>query len=188
VPQTDNEAALSQRVEYGMPGEEHAKSAVAQAVRAIAYGGLIAGVLDGAYAAIVYGWMRGHPPAMVFQFVASGLLGPTAFSAGWTAVLGLALHFVIAFGAATTYWLVALRWPALLKRPGLLGPFYGLAVFAFMRYVVVPLSAVPKQPSAKPIAFLIALLPHLVFIGPAIVIAANWSALRKRSGAEPSSN
>ena len=181
MPQTDNDVAANQTLEYRLPGASHGASATAQALRAIAYGGLTAGILDGVYAGIVYGWMRGVSSAKVFQFVASGLVGRYAFSADWTAILGVALHFTVAIGAAATYWLVALRFPALLKRPVLFGPLYGVAVFAVMRYVVVPLSAVPKQPPAKPMAFLIALLPHILFIGPAIVLAASWFGPSKTS-------
>lgn len=186
MPQTNREAAINPGVQYRTAPSR--PCAASQAFRAIAYGGLIAGVLDGAYAGIVFGTLRGQSPARVFQFVASGVLGRQAFTSEWSALLGLALHFTVALGAAATYWLVAMRWRTLLARPWLFGPLYGVAVFAFMRYVVVPLSATPKQPTATPLAFFIGLLPHVLFIGPAIVVAASRVAASGRTESRPSSH
>jgi hypothetical protein len=67
---------------------------------AIGWGGWIAGILD-----ITTAFIRGRRPVRLLQGIASGLLGPQAFQGGWgTAVLGLALHFFIAFSAAAVYY------------------------------------------------------------------------------------
>lgn len=57
---------------------------------------------------------------------------------GWTAsaAIGLGLHFFIACGAATTYFVGAVSSPRL-QRPMLCAPLFGLAVGAFMRHVVL---------------------------------------------------
>ena len=56
------------------------------------------------------------------------------------AALGLALHFVIATCAAATYLLASLKLPVLLRRPVLCGLLFGLAVWAFMYHVVLPIT------------------------------------------------
>ena len=65
----------------------------------IVRGGLTAGVLDAADAVIAYG-ILGTSPIQVLQYVASGLLGNTAFAGNAlpgvaNAGLGAALHFLM---------------------------------------------------------------------------------------------
>ena len=69
-------------------------------VRAIVAGGLAAGVLDAVDALVAYKLAYGMSPLVIYQFVASGLLGKAAYAGGAaTALLGLAVHFLIAFTA-----------------------------------------------------------------------------------------
>ncbi len=75
-----------------------------RAVAATLTAGLIAGILDITAAFLVYGSF-GAQPAQILQGIASGILGPSAYDGGSkTAVLGLALHFVIALGAAAVFY------------------------------------------------------------------------------------
>ena|SRR4026209_2201077 len=113
----------------------------------IFWGGLIAGTLD-ITAACVTAWLRrGVSPGTVLQYVASGLLGPESFTGGAkTAILGLALHFLIATTATIIFYFASRRLMFLIERPVLFGLLYGVAVFAFMNLVVVPLSRVRPQP------------------------------------------
>ena len=98
------------------------------------------------------GW--GNSTLITFQFIASGLLGPSAFRSGWSsASLGLVCHFVIAISAAAAYFVLTRMWPWLLRRPIFYGPVFGLGVFLFMHYVIVPLSAVPR-PSTTPFEYI----------------------------------
>jgi hypothetical protein len=65
---------------------------------AIAVGGLVAGTLDLLQACILFGW---HIPLLI----AGGLLGRQAAHGGIaTYVLGVLLHFFIAFSAASVYY------------------------------------------------------------------------------------
>ena len=106
---------------------------------AIAVGGVIVGILDLAYAIIVYSPKR---PILIPQAIASGLLGRASFSGGGrSAVLGVVCHFVIALGAATVYYLASRRWRFLVERPVVSGMIFGACVYLFMHYVVIPLSA-----------------------------------------------
>ena len=78
------------------------------ALLAIAVGGLIAGALDLAQASFLFG-------AKIPLLIAAGLLGRSALH-GSTAiyVLGVLLHFFIAFSAAAVYY-AASRWLEFLK-------------------------------------------------------------------------
>jgi hypothetical protein len=130
-------------VEVAM-GSAPAPAASGNPFLAIFWGGLACGVLDITQAFIAWGLM-GVKPVSILHSVASGLLGPKAFQGGiQTAVLGMVLHFFIAFSAATVYY-VASRWLTFMTRQAVLsGLLYGEAVFLFMHFVVVPLSAAPK--------------------------------------------
>src|SRR5215831_8081164 len=97
-------------------------------------GGLLAGLLDGCDAVVFYGLTAGVSPGLIFQHIASGLLGPKAFAGGWpTVALGIALHFLIATGAASVFYAASRLWPAVLRRPWLWGPIFGVGVFFFMQ-------------------------------------------------------
>ncbi len=114
-------------------------------LRAILAGGLVAGVLDLLFAFASAG-LRGVSPDQVLRFIAGGLLGPTARAGGANvAALGLGLHFVIALGAAVAY-VTASRWiPVLVRRPILCGLLFGAAFYAFMNFMVLPLSTLPSR-------------------------------------------
>jgi hypothetical protein len=116
-------------------------------LRPIFYGGLIAGTLD-ICAAFLTAWLRrGIGPVRVLHSVASGLLGPAAFQGGAkTAVLGLALHFLIATVATAVFYLASRRLLFLIERPINFGLLYGVAVYLFMNFVVLPLSRVTRAP------------------------------------------
>jgi uncharacterized membrane protein YagU involved in acid resistance len=108
---------------------------------AIILGGFIVGVLDLAYAIIVY---SPHQPILVPQTIASGVLGMKSYGGGMaSAALGVFLHFVIALGAATVYYLASRRLPFLVRRALVGGIIFGALVYFFMHLVVLPLSAVP---------------------------------------------
>ena len=58
----------------------------------------------------------------------------------------------------------------LLHKPLLWGPIYGMAVFFVMRYVVVPLSATPRQPPAKVSSLANLVFSHIFFVGIPIAL------------------
>lgn len=152
-----------------------------EALATIARAGAVAGTLDGLDAAIVLGVIGGPGVKRVFQYIASGVLGPGSFQGGWaTAGLGVALHFTIATGAATTYYLLSRPLPVLTRKPAICGPIFGLGVFAFMRYVVVPLSAVPHPRPLTFFGLVNQLVAHTVFVGLSLaLIVARSESERK---------
>jgi hypothetical protein len=143
-------------------------------LRTAALGGGVGGLLDIIYAVVLWGFFLDVGALRILQSIASGLLGPAAYDGGAaTAVLGLALHFFIAFCMALVYVLAAKRLPLLTARWLLMGVLYGCVLFVVMNFVVVPLSAIGWRPM-NPMGAFRALLPHILFVGPAIA----WFARR----------
>jgi len=110
-------------------------------------GGLLIGTLDAIYAVIFWG-MRGAAPIRIFQGIAAGLLGrDAAFRGGIrTEALGLGLHYFIALVIVVVYFAASRFWPSLLERPIIYGIIYGILVYIFMNYIVIPLSATHRPP------------------------------------------
>jgi hypothetical protein len=75
-----------------------------------------------------------------------------------------------------TYDALSARFPALWQRPFLFGPTFGLAEFLVMHYLVVPLSAAPKQPPARVTDVLNLVLSHALFVGLPIARLASRPA------------
>lgn len=147
-------------------------------------GGGVGGLLDALYATVLWGFVLGDNPAGVWQSVAAGLLGKVSYDGGnATASLGLLLHFLIAIVMALVYVRAARRLPLLVRRPVLMGMVYGVALYLVMNFVVVPLSAIGFH--APSVAGAIrALVPHVLFVGPAIALS---SAGRARRDSTPTS-
>jgi hypothetical protein len=142
--------------------------------KVILWGGLIAGTLD-LTAACVAAWLRsGVTPVRVMQSVASGLLGADAYVGGAkTAALGVALHFFIATVATAVFYLASRKWLFLIERPINFGLLYGVAVYLFMNFVVLPLSAFPQRGTPTLSGRIIGLLIIMFFIGLPIALVVR---------------
>lgn len=105
-------------------------------LRPILFGGISVGILDVIPAFLSFGLKAP-------QGVAAGLIGPSAAFQGGalTWLLGMLLHFFIAFAAAVIYCFVGRKLDFLADHWIVCGLFYGMAVFLFMNFVVLPLSA-----------------------------------------------
>lgn len=142
---------------------------------AILWGGSVCGVLDIAAALIVYGFF-GLKPIPLLQGIAAGLLGARAREGGLaTALLGLVLHFFIAFSAATIYVTMS-RWINFLIRYAVVsGVFYAVAVYFFMNDIVKPLSAARKYPFSFEM-MLIGIVIHIFCVGlPIALLTRRYS-------------
>ena len=142
----------------------------------IFWGGLIAGTLD-ICAAFLTAWLRrGVTPGGVLRFVASGLLGPAALTGGaQTAAVGLALHFLIATTATIVFYFASRRLLFLIERPVHFGLLYGVAVYLFMNFIVLPLSLVPRGTMTIS-GFIIGLLTIMFCVGlPIALIVRRYS-------------
>ena len=140
---------------------------------AILIGGAIAGTLDITYA-IGFSAMHGVPPMRILQSVASGLLGKPAFEGGVPiALLGLALHYFIAFSWAAIFYLASKVIPALTRHAVIAGVFYGFLIYAVMNLVVLPLSAYPRKVTFPLLVLVTGLLVHMFCIGLPISLAVR---------------
>ena len=129
------------------------------ALLAIGVGGLIAGVLDLTQACILFGWK-------IPLSIAAGLLGRQAFHGGaGTYVLGVLLHFFIAFSAAAVYYAASRRLNFLTEHALVCGLFYGAAVEDVMTLVVLPLSALHATGPYELHDLILGLLVHMVVVG-----------------------
>lgn len=150
-----------------------------QAILAIATGGVIVGVLDLLYAIVVY---SPEKPTLIPQTIASGVLGTKAYAGGiQAAALGVVLHFVIALGAATVYYLASRRFSFLLRRPIISGLSYGALVYGFMHLVVLPLSAADH--SRMPVIYkLCEFVEHWFLVGlPVALSVRHFSRSERRT-------
>lgn len=127
------------------------------------WGGLASGSTD-LLAAFAFAAARGTTPKRVLQTIASALIRSKAFGNQSSAVLlGLGLHFLIAFTVAATYVVVSRYVIALNEHAVLSGLLYGAAVHLFMTFIVLPLSAL-KRPFSMPF-FIGQLVIHMFCVG-----------------------
>jgi len=145
--------------------------------QAIFTGWLICGVLD-ISAACVQAWIQaGRAPADVLRGVASALWGRDAMTAGaGMATIGLAMHFTVALTATLVFYALSRRITVLRAAPvWIIGPFYGIVVFAAMNYGTLPalswlrslyLHTPPRWPGSMSWP---QLAIHMVCVGPPIV-------------------
>ncbi|HEX5056055.1 MAG TPA: hypothetical protein VFX02_06120 [Gammaproteobacteria bacterium] len=148
-------------------------------VMGIAGGGLIAATLDIIYAMIMT-TLAGYGPLAAMRGVASGLIGSAAFQEGIaTAALGLLLHCMILIVAAAIYYAASRRLPPLRNRAVICGLLFGVLVYLFMHFVVVPLSAVPFTMSHTPWKLLQGFASHGILVGLPIALMIRRFSDRK---------
>lgn len=136
--------------------------------------------MDMTAACIFYGILRGNPPIRIMQSVATGLLGAASYDGGiTTAALGLFLHFVIAFSAATVFYFASRKLPVMIRHAIICGLLYGIAVYFFMQLIVVPLSAFPHKGKFTLVGLATGITIHMFCVGLPISLtrkfAASWN-------------
>ena len=146
-------------------------------MKPILYGTIVVGTLDAIDAIVIFG-LRGSTPMRVFQGIASGWLGRASFAGGLpTALLGVLTHFFIAFAIVAIYYAASRKLSALRRRPLGYGAAYGVAVYFFMNWVVIPLSAIGAVRFSWPL-FVNGILIHIFGIGiPSALFAARGENL-----------
>jgi hypothetical protein len=140
----------------------------------LARAGLLTGVTDGLFSSVLSVVFYHSTVARLFQGVAATLLGKEAFNGGTpTALLGLLMHFGVAFGWSAVFLFLAMRspWiPSLLKSPyGVVkvAALYGPFIWLVMSLAVIPL--LMHRPPAISIRWWIQLIGHIPFVGVPIV-------------------
>lgn len=142
-------------------------------------GGLLIALGDAAFAATLWFSWDAAGFTKLFQTIAVGALGKASYAGGTgTAVLGAALHWFMATLFVVAFVLIARRAPRLLHRPFVIGPIYGVLLYAVMNFIVMPLSRVGASPSFKhPDWIAWSVLAHMVF-GTICVLAARRALQR----------
>jgi hypothetical protein len=145
-----------------------------RALRAIVITGVVVGTMD-ITSAIIITLLRGGTITRLMQFIASGLMGKQAFQGGPPiAALGLALHFVIAFGLVIVFYVASRKLAFLKQHPVPSGIVYGLIVFAVMNLIVLPLSAATPRHTLS--GDLIQIAIHMFIIGlPTALLIRRFS-------------
>lgn len=140
--------------------------------RAVRWGTVIA-LLDIASAMAFWAY-RGVSPLRILQSVAAGVQGKAAFVGGAaSALLGAALHLMIAWAIAGIFaWIVGAK-PQLMRHPFRTGTLAGLVVYAVMNFVVVPLShATPPRFDLLWVLYSVA-FSHVVCVGICLALLAR---------------
>lgn len=136
-------------------------------IRSIALGGAIIGIVHMIIDHwLILGVILKIPFITAEQFITSGILGASALEGGLaTALLGVVLHFLIAFVMAGVFILSAERIPFLRRYPISSGILYGFGAFVVMYFIVVPLSAVPPQPPPPSPILIAGVIEHILVVG-----------------------
>jgi len=156
-------------------GESTASSlSEVSAYRVILVGGLIAGILDITSAFINSALHHGRNPIGILQGIASALLGAKSFSGGLaTAAFGLGLHFLIATVACAVFYAASRKFTFLVRQAIVCGALYGIVVYLFMYYVVLPI-AFSRGPSYTLEQIVTAVIIHMVCVGLPISLTVRW--------------
>jgi uncharacterized membrane protein YagU involved in acid resistance len=137
---------------------------------------LVAGVLD-ISSAFLLAYLKGVGPTGVLQGVAAGLIGRDAAIHGGlaTAGLGLGIHFFIAFVVASVFYVASRKLIFLTRHPVISGLLYGVVVYGFMYWIVMPRAYPVVHPSLS--RDLTAVSVHMLLIGlPIALIVRRFSA------------
>src|SRR5437870_5101276 len=151
------------------------------AFETIVYGGVAIGVLDFLDASIFFPLYYGISFIDVWHGPASGVLGREASRGGGlnTALIGILMHFIVAFCIATVYFFLSRFIPFLIRNPVVSGLVFGIAAHFVMQYVVIPLSAIGSVPSWPPLGPLLnSIIGHAFLVGLPVALITRWSALR----------
>jgi uncharacterized membrane protein YagU involved in acid resistance len=140
--------------------------------RTIVLAPLVAGTLDILFAVILT-LFYGREPGAMLRYVGSGPFPAATDMGAAGSVLGLAVHFGLMAIMAAAFVLAARQYPQLVEQPLRWGVLYGLATYAVMNLIVVPLRfATPLPP--PPMAIATQLFAHIVLVGiPIALIAAR---------------
>jgi len=140
-------------------------------LRTLTLGGMFIFISQIIHQGIVVTLIQKTPFILIWQYIASGLLGDAAFAGGMaTAWLGVFFHLIISFVIAAVFILAADRIP-LLRRNVIVGSLlYGFGVFIVMNMIVTPLSAAPPLPAPTMPWLIEAILEHILVVGLALGI------------------
>ena len=149
--------------------------------------GLLTAVSDGLFSSVLAAVFYHSTVTRLWQGVASTLLGPEALNGGTsTALIGVLMHFGVAFGWSAVFLFLVMRWRWI---QGLLASPYGVvkvaALYGPFIWLVMSLAVIPlllQRPPAITIRWWIQLFGHIPFV--AIPIVASIGGGSPRSDAD----
>jgi hypothetical protein len=144
--------------------------------------GLLTGVTDGLFATVESLLIPGSTVMKLWQGVASTVLGKPAYDGGIpTALLGVLMHFCVAFGWSAVFLFVVMRssWVrrTVSSPSGVVGiaALYGPFIWLVMSLVVIPVLL--HRPPRITSRWWIQLIGHIPFVGlPIVASIANSGA------------
>jgi hypothetical protein len=140
--------------------------------------GLIVGTVDGMAAVVWHYATGGHDPAGIFKFIASCLIGKSAFEGGTEIVLlGVFLHYFIATIFSAFFYFLCSRVKAFRGNNLSYGALYGLFVWAVMNLIVLPIiiHSIPSNPRN----IIMGLIIHMLCVGiPMSMVLGRFSSNR----------
>ena len=144
---------------------------------ALVRAGLLTGVIDGLFSSVLSAIFYGSTVMRLWQGVASTLFGRGALDWGiGGAVIGLLMHFGVAFGWSAGFLLVVMRLPVvrrtLVSRYGVvkIAAVYGPSIWLVMSLVVIPL--LTQRPPTVGFRWWVQFFGHFPFVGIPIVASA----------------
>jgi hypothetical protein len=142
--------------------------------------GLLTGIVDGLFSSVLSAFFYGSTVTRLFQGVAAVLLGSEALNGGRrTALIGLLMHFGVAFIWSAVFLFLVWRWDwirgLLASRYGVLkvAALYGPFIWMVMSLVVIPVLT-HRPPRLTP-RWWIQWFGHIPFVGVPIVAASAGS-------------
>ena len=140
--------------------------------------GLLTGITDGLFSSVLSVVAYRSTVTRLFQGVASTLLGAEAFDGGLsTAIVGVLMHFGVAFAWSAVFLFLVLRWRfvgdllASPSGPAKVGALYGPLVWMVMSLVVIPLLV--QRPPTIGVRWWVQLIGHAPFVGLPIAAASR---------------
>ena len=155
-------------------------------MRRLLLAGALTGIIDGLFSSVLSVAFYGSTVTRLFQGVAATLLGRQALDGGTaTALVGVVMHFGVAFGWSAVFLLILSRSRALRRAiasaSGVIrvAAVYGPFVWLVMSLAVIPLLV--HRPPAITIRWWIQLIGHFPFVGLPIVASAAMGGQKRRS-------
>ncbi|WP_295797145.1 hypothetical protein [Mucilaginibacter sp.] len=140
--------------------------------------GFLTGTLD-ALAAII--WAHKVPPAVIFDYIASGAFGKAAYTGGAPMLLwGILFHYIIAYAFTIVFYLGYPTAYKISQNKYVTGLIYGMVTWIIMNLFVVPLSKIDFKPFLHVWPVVIGIGILILCVGMPVAIIADWQR-RKRS-------
>jgi len=142
---------------------------------------LMATLAAGAFDAVYFfnnAAIKGQALVRPLHNIAAFWLGNASFAGGaFSAALGVVTHFGLALLMVSIYAFIAARCRAVVERPVVFGPMYGLSLYLAMYYVVMAIRWPTLFPRFDGWNSIIAIIVHLVF---GLIIACVIASLAPR--------